>query len=97
MPPGGELDRRIVEHGRLFVETRLAFQPPPTGCGELGGLDPDSGTELGEVLLGRRPGRQSDGDLTVYKSMGHAMEDLVAAHLAYRRALREGSGQTVAL
>jgi ornithine cyclodeaminase/thiomorpholine-carboxylate dehydrogenase len=97
MPPGGELDRRIVESGRLFVETRLAFQPPPTGCGELSGLSPDSGTELGEVLLGQRPGRQSDGDLTVYKSMGHAMEDLVAAHLAYRRAIQEGSGRTVAL
>jgi ornithine cyclodeaminase/thiomorpholine-carboxylate dehydrogenase len=49
------------------------------------------------VLLGRRPGRQSDGELTVYKSMGHAMEDLVAAHLAYRRAIQEGAGRTVAL
>src|SRR5438874_8295473 len=39
-PPGGELDRRVIEHGRLFLETRLAFDPPPAGCGELAGFDP---------------------------------------------------------
>ena len=49
-PPGGELDRRVIEQGRLFVETRLAFEPPPAGCGELSGLDPSVGTELGEVF-----------------------------------------------
>jgi hypothetical protein len=34
-PPGGELDPRVIEQGRLFVETRLAFEPPPAGCAEL--------------------------------------------------------------
>ncbi|TMD28339.1 MAG: hypothetical protein E6J04_15820, partial [Chloroflexi bacterium] len=69
-PPGGELDPRVIERGRLFVETRLAFEPPPAGCGELAGFDPSVGTELGEVLLGRSPGRQSKDELTVYKAMG---------------------------
>src|SRR2546421_64578 len=46
-PPGGELDRREIEQGRLFVETRLAFEPPPAGCGELAGFDRSGGTELG--------------------------------------------------
>ena len=96
-PPGGELDRAIVERGRLFVETRLAFDPPPAGCAELAGLDPASGTEIGDVLLGRRAGRQSPSDLTVYKAMGHACEDMAAASLVYHRAKQEGAGITVPL
>lgn len=96
-PPGGELDRRIADAGRLFVETRQAFGVPPAGCAELAGLDPAVGTELGEVLLGRLPGRRSATELTVYKAMGHAMEDLVAAHLVYRQARATGVGQSVTL
>jgi alanine dehydrogenase len=96
-PPGGELDPRVIERGRLFVETRLAFEPPPAGCGELAGFDPIVGTELGEVVLGRRPGRQSADDLTVYKAMGHACEDLAAASLVYQRAKQDGAGRTVEL
>lgn len=91
-PPGGELSREIVKKGRLFVETRLAFEPTPVGCDELQGVDPEAGTELGEVLLEVRPGRQSDDELTVYKSMGHAIEDMVAADLVYKRARKEGIG-----
>jgi alanine dehydrogenase len=96
-PPGGELAREIIERGRLFVETRLAFAPPPVGCAELTGLDPERGTELGEVLLNVRPGRRSEAELTVYKSMGHAMEDSVAANLVYERASKDGAGTVVIL
>ena len=96
-PPGGELDPKVLASARLFVETRLAFEPPPAGCAELAGLDPSLGTELGEVLLGRRPGRQSSDELTVYKAMGHACEDLAAASLVYHRARQESAGRTVVL
>ena len=96
-PPSGELDPSVIEQGRLFVETRLAFEPPPAGCGELAGLDPSVGTELGEVLLGRYPGRQSKDELTVYKAMGHACEDMAAASLVYHRAKQDGAGRTVVL
>ena len=96
-PPGGELDPRVIEQGRLFVETRLAFEPPPVGCGELAGLDPSIGTELGEVLLGRSLGRQSTDELTVYKAMGHACEDMAAASLVYHRARQVGAGRSVVL
>jgi alanine dehydrogenase len=96
-PPGGELDPRVIEQGRLFVETRLAFEPPPVGCGELAGLDPSIGTELGEVLLGRSLGRQSRDELTVYKAMGHACEDMAAASLVYHRARQDGAGSSVVL
>jgi alanine dehydrogenase len=92
MPPGGELDPAIIARGRLFVETREAFASPPVGCDELVGLDPAVGTELGELLLGRRPGRHAPDELTVYKSMGHAVEDLVAAQLVFDAARKLGIG-----
>ena len=91
-PPGGELDPALIARGSLFVETRAAFEPPPVGCDELQGLDPESGVELGEVILGTRPGRTSADEITIYKSMGHAMEDVVTASLVYQAALAEGLG-----
>ena len=96
-PPEGELPKEIAQLHSLFVETRDAFEQPPVGCGELAGLDPDSGTELGEMLLGVRPGRISDTEITVYKAMGIAMEDMVAANLAYERANQEGVGTYIIL
>jgi ornithine cyclodeaminase/alanine dehydrogenase-like protein (mu-crystallin family) len=95
-PPDGELPRELARQHRVFVETLDAFQPTPVGCGELAGLDPSSGTTLGAVALGRKPGRVSDTEITVYKAMGIAMEDMVAANLAYRRAMREGGGGVMA-
>jgi len=96
-PPAGELPVDLLRTGRLFVETREAFEPTPVGCAELAGLDPGSATELGELLLGRRPGRSDPAELTVYKAMGHVAEDIAAAQLVYDAALREGVGVTVDL
>jgi len=94
-PQGPELDADTVRKGRLFVESRVAFSPPPAGSAELAGLDPASATELGEVVAGTAPGRESDEQVTVYKSMGHAAEDAAAARLVYDRAVREGAGRRV--
>jgi ornithine cyclodeaminase/alanine dehydrogenase-like protein (mu-crystallin family) len=96
-PPGSELGRELAGSGRLFVESRRAFEPVPSGCAELQGLDPQLGTELGEVLLGTRPGRLSTDERTIYKSMGHAMEDAVAANLVYRLARQRGVGKELSL
>jgi ornithine cyclodeaminase/alanine dehydrogenase-like protein (mu-crystallin family) len=96
--PDGELDRELAEAGSLYVESRAAaFQPPPVGCMELVGMDPEQATEMGEVLLRARPGRQSAQEITVYKSMGHAVEDLAASGLVYREALAKGAGTFVEL
>jgi len=96
--PEGELDRGLAAAANLFVESRAAaFQPPPVGCMELVGMDPVRATEMGEVLLGARPGRQSAEEITVYKSMGHAVEDLAASGLVYREALSKGAGTFVEL
>jgi alanine dehydrogenase len=96
-PPGGELDPELARAGRLFVESRVAFEPPPAGCAELAGLDPAVGTELGEVLAGSAPGRTSASEITVYKAMGHVAEDAAAAELVYRAALEAGAGTHVDL
>jgi len=95
---GPELDPAIVRNGRVFVEWRgAAANPPPAGAHELQGLDPATLTEVGEVLAGTRPGRTADGELTVYKSTGHAVEDAAAADLVYRRALASGAGVRVSI
>lgn len=92
---GPELDAETVRRGRLYVESRIAFSPPPAGSAELVGLDAALATELGELIDGAAPGRESDEEITVYKSMGHASEDAAAARLVYDRALREGAGRRV--
>jgi alanine dehydrogenase len=83
---GPELDRETVSAGLLCVESRVAFEPPPAGAFELQGLDPSSAVELGEMLAGTKLGRTSDEQITVYKSMGHAVEDAAAAALVLERA-----------
>jgi len=95
-PPDGELPKELAREHRLFVETLDAFQPAPVGCGELAGLDASTGTTLGAVALGRKPGRLSDVEITVYKAMGVAMEDMVAANLAYQRAKQAGGYNVMA-
>jgi ornithine cyclodeaminase/alanine dehydrogenase-like protein (mu-crystallin family) len=49
------------------------------------------------VVLGRRPGRRDAVEITVYKAMGHAVEDLAAAALVYERARAEGAGALLSL
>jgi ornithine cyclodeaminase/alanine dehydrogenase-like protein (mu-crystallin family) len=83
---GPELDRETITAGLLVIESRVAFQPPPAGSHELQGLDPGVAIELGEVLSGSHPGRTSADEITVYKSMGHAVEDAAAAALVLERA-----------
>ena len=94
---GSELDRETVTGGHLFIESVDAFAPPPAGCVELQGLSREAATELGAALAGDAPGRQRADEITVYKSTGHASQDVVAARLVYERALERGLGRQVAL
>ncbi len=52
--------------------------------------------ELGEVARGAQ-GRRADHEVTIFKSLGLAVEDVTAADLAYRRAVERGVGQELAL
>ena len=53
--------------------------------------------ELGEVLAGLRPGRADDVELTLFRSLGLAVEDLAAAEVALAGARRLGRGIEVEL
>jgi ornithine cyclodeaminase/alanine dehydrogenase-like protein (mu-crystallin family) len=53
--------------------------------------------ELGEVVLGRVEGRTNDNDITIFKSLGMAVEDVVSADLVFRRALETGAGTELTL
>lgn len=53
--------------------------------------------QLAEVVVGSRPGRTSPSEITLFKSVGFAPEDAVAARLAYDRALETGRGTRVEL
>ncbi len=89
-PPLGELPVTLARDNKLYVEDDASFEAPPVGCGELQGMDPMSAIRFGDALTGKAPLRTNDEEITVYKAMGIAMEDLVAAELVYRRALDDG-------
>lgn len=51
--------------------------------------------ELGEIVLGQKPGRENSNQITVFKSVGHAAQDLVVAGHVYREAIASGIGTLV--
>jgi alanine dehydrogenase len=80
-PDWRELDDDLVRGARLYVESREA------ATRESG--DVRAGTvvaEIGEVVAGTAPGRQTDDELTLFKSVGVAAEDVAAAALVYSLA-----------
>jgi ornithine cyclodeaminase len=95
--PGSELDPSLVRAATIVVESReSAFSPPPGGAPELAGVNPDSVTELGEVLAGGR-GRTTPVETTLYKSVGVAVQDLAAAALVLAAARERGAGVQIEL
>ena len=53
--------------------------------------------ELGEVVAGKKPGRESDAETIVFDSTGTALQDVAAAAVVYERAVATGTGLRVAL
>ncbi len=95
VPTARELDEETIRAATLVVDRR---ESALNEAGEL--LVPGLGeeqiaAELGEVLIGAHPGRTSDDELTVFKSLGLAVEDLAAAELVVRRAREQGAGVEV--
>ena len=98
---GRELDTELVARARLFVDRR---ESALAESGDVGvpiregaiGEDHIAG-ELGEVVTGTVQGRTSRDEVTVFESLGLAIEDLAAAHHLYMRASRGGGGVRVSL
>jgi alanine dehydrogenase len=96
-----ELDTEAMVRSRLFVDRRKStvneagdflFPLAEGAIDELHIL-----AEVGEVLLGTHPGRDSDEEITLFKSLGLAVEDLAATHHLLERARAEGIGVRAAL
>ena len=51
--------------------------------------------ELGEIVIGRKAGRTTDQEITLFKSVGLAVQDICTADLAYRHAIRRNIGTSV--
>ena len=92
-----ELDTEAVKRARFFTDRRescLAEAGDFRIARDEGAIaDSHLLGEVGEVFLGRVPGRVSPGDVTVFESLGLAVEDLASAHHLLRRARETGAGQ----
>jgi ornithine cyclodeaminase/alanine dehydrogenase-like protein (mu-crystallin family) len=89
-----EVDALTVRRARLFVDARSAALAE---AGDLvrAGTGPNDWAELGEVFAGLRPGRQPGDDLTFFKSVGVAAQDVAMAGAVLAAAERAGLGQSV--
>jgi ornithine cyclodeaminase len=95
-PTQREIDPALTARARLFVDSReaaLVEAGDVVMAIEEGRFGPDHiVAELGEVVDGA-PGRRDDGEITIFKSLGMAIEDVVAANLAYRKAVEKRIGR----
>jgi ornithine cyclodeaminase len=100
-PDMREMESALVAGGRLFVDSR------PGALAEAGDVlipiqegrlhADDIAGEIGELFAGRVEGRRSADEITIFKSLGMAIEDVAAAEMAYRRAVETGLGRGLVL
>jgi ornithine cyclodeaminase len=104
-PAGPELDAETVRDSVLVVESRsAALAPFPAGATDLlwpirdGVITAEHvHGEIGELVLGRKPGRTSPDQITLYKSVGIAAEDVAAAALVLEAAEAANVGTVLEL
>jgi ornithine cyclodeaminase/alanine dehydrogenase-like protein (mu-crystallin family) len=100
-PDQREMEGELVGRGRVFVDSRggalaeagdilLAIRDGLFAADRIAG-------ELGELAAGRITGREHDTQVTLFKSLGMAVEDVAAARLAFERATERGLGRGVVL
>ena len=100
-PNKRELDGTVFRRSTIVVDFKdQALQE----AGDLqealrtGAIQPDSiHAELGEVITGAKAGRRDDREITLFKSVGMAIEDIATATFAYQQALAAGIGRQVEL
>ncbi len=100
-PSQREIDPALVARAALFTDSRAAIWKESGDVIQTmreGLIREDHvRAELGEVVNGSKAGRGSADEVTLFKSLGLAIEDLTAAHLVYTRAVGVGRGVDVAL
>jgi ornithine cyclodeaminase/alanine dehydrogenase-like protein (mu-crystallin family) len=99
IPTTREVDTATIAAAGLFVDRRestLNESGDYLFAMREGAIGPEHiRAEVGELLLGRHPGRTSPEQITLFKSLGLAVEDLAAANHVYRQALAQGLGTWV--
>jgi ornithine cyclodeaminase/alanine dehydrogenase-like protein (mu-crystallin family) len=101
VPFARELDTEAVVKSRLFVDRRESTMNEagdfliPKKEGAI--RDDHIQGEIGEILLGKVKGRKLQEDITLFKSLGLAIEDLASAHHIYKKASAGGRGTLVEL
>ena len=85
-PTWRELDDDALRKAKLYVESREAATLESGDVIAAGRIF----AEIGEVVMGLKPARQSPDEITLYKSVGVAVQDVVSADLVYRKAKAAG-------
>lgn len=100
-PAMREVDAELIRRARVFVDQREAALAE---AGDLAGPIADGvvgkdviHAEIGEVVAGTRPGRTSAEEITFFKSVGNAVQDVAIAHRVLEAAIREDRGVVVDL
>jgi alanine dehydrogenase len=100
-----ELDEETVVNSSVFVESRESvLADPPAGSNDLllpikaGAIDSTHiQAEIGELVTGKHSGRTSPEEITLYKSVGVAVQDAVAAQLVLEIAQQSGRGVEITI
>jgi alanine dehydrogenase len=82
-PDWRELDDEVLERSKVYVDSREAALEESGDVIAAGKIF----AEIGEVVSGAKPGRQSAEEITLFKSLGLAVEDVATAELVYQKAL----------
>src|SRR5262249_51931603 len=96
-PNQREMDTALVKNARVFVDSRVGALAEagdiviPIKEGAI--AESHIAGEIGDVCGGRVAGRRGAAEITVFKSLGMAVEDVAAAHLAFERASERGLGR----
>jgi ornithine cyclodeaminase len=99
VPPFRELDSEAVARSKLYTDRRESLLNEaddfriPRQEGRIG--DKHLVGEIGQVLTGEVPGRENEKEITLFKSLGLAVEDLASVHYIYSKAQRSGSGTLI--
>jgi ornithine cyclodeaminase len=99
LPSTRELDSTAVKRSRVFVDRRESavheagdlIIPMKEGAFAM----TDIVAEIGELLIGSATGRRNEQEITLFKSLGIAVEDLACAQYLYDRARTDGVGTLV--
>ena len=91
-PDWRELDDETLQRSRVYVDSREAALEESGDVIAAGRIF----AELGEVVTGAKPGRESVEEISIFKSLGLAVEDVVTADLVYRKAMNAATVEGVA-